>query len=74
MMYLQEEVHICGARSGTRPSATFTGTRSVSIFFVSRIFNPGSHLDFAELPEPLFAYPPVQDRYGEVKKLSKYAK
>ena len=32
------------------------------------VFNP------SELPEPLFAYPPVQDRYGEVKRLAKYAK
>lgn len=29
--------------------------------------------DTLKLPEPLFAFPPAQDRYGDVKKLSKYS-
>ncbi|KLO20704.1 PEBP-like protein [Schizopora paradoxa] len=32
------------------------------------------YTDTLKLPEPVFAYPPVQDRYGEVKKQSKYSK
>jgi len=30
--------------------------------------------DTLKLPEPIFAFPPAQDRYGDVKKLLKYSK